>query len=375
MKFRVDRNAMTDAVLWASRTLPTKSTQPLLTGLHLVADKQGLTLSGSDADVSAQANLEAAVGEPGTVLVPGRLLADITRSLPSTTIEFVIEGSRAEITCGKSSFSIPTMPVAEYPPLPQMPEVSGVVEGAEFANAISQVAVASSRDETLPAFTGIKVDIDGSTITMAATDRYRLAVRELHWRPTSTSINTHALIPAKFLSESAKSLAHNKEVSLAFTGTSEGIIGISSDERQSTSRVLAADFPKYQSLLPNESTSVAQISAATLIEAVKRVSLVLDREAPVKIHFTDGEAVISGGGGSGEIAEAHEAIECSLNGEAITIAFNHQFLLDGLNAIDASVAVIAMTQPHKPAIITGAKEIDGEAFEAFKYLLMPIRQP
>lgn len=375
MKFRVDRDAMTDAVLWASRTLPTKSTQPLLTGLHLVADKQGLVLSGSDADVSAQASLDAAVGEAGTVLIPGRLLADITRSLPSATIEFVIEGSRAQITCGKSSFSIPTMPVAEYPPLPQMPDVSGVIEGSEFATAISQVAVASSRDETLPAFTGIKVDVDGSTITMAATDRYRLAVRELHWRPTSTSINTHALIPAKFLSDSAKSLAHNKEVSLAFSGTNEGIVGISSDDRKTTSRLLAADFPKYQSLLPNESTSVAQISTSILIEAVKRVSLVLDREAPVKIHFTDGEAIISGGGGSGEIAEAHEAIECSLNGEAITIAFNHQFLLDGLGAIDAQIAVIAMTQPHKPAIITGAKEIDGESFEGFKYLLMPIRQP
>lgn len=375
VKFRVDRDAMTDAVLWASRTLPTKSTQPLLTGLHLVADKQGLVLSGSDADVSAQASLDAAVGEAGTVLIPGRLLADITRSLPSATIEFVIEGSRAQITCGKSSFSIPTMPVAEYPPLPQMPDVSGVIEGSEFATAISQVAVASSRDETLPAFTGIKVDVDGSTITMAATDRYRLAVRELHWRPTSTSINTHALIPAKFLSDSAKSLAHNKEVSLAFSGTNEGIVGISSDDRKTTSRLLAADFPKYQSLLPNESTSVAQISTSILIEAVKRVSLVLDREAPVKIHFTDGEAIISGGGGSGEIAEAHEAIECSLNGEAITIAFNHQFLLDGLGAIDAQIAVIAMTQPHKPAIITGAKEIDGESFEGFKYLLMPIRQP
>ena len=366
---------MADAVLWASRTLPTKSTQPLLTGLHLVADKQGLVLSGSDADVSAQANLDAAVGETGTVLIPGRLLADITRSLPSSTIEFVIEGSRAEITCGKSSFSIPTMPVAEYPPLPQMPEVSGVVEGSEFASAISQVAIASSRDETLPAFTGIKVDVNGSTITLAATDRYRLAVRELHWRPVSTSIDTHALIPAKFLSDSAKSLAHNKEISISFAGATDGIVGISSDDRQTTSRLLAADFPKYQSLLPNESTSVAQISTSTLIEAVKRVSLVLDREAPVKIHFSDGEAVISGGGGSGEIAEAHEAIECSLNGETITIAFNHQFLLDGLSAIDAQVAVIAMTQPHKPAIITGAKEVDGEAFDAFKYLLMPIRQP
>lgn len=376
VKFRVDRDAMTDAVLWASRTLPSKSTQPLLTGLHLVADKQGLVFSGSDADVSARASLDAAVGEPGTVLVPGRLLADITRSFPSAaTIEFVVDGARIAITCGKSSFTIPTMPVAEYPPLPAMPEVSGTVTGSDFAAAVAQVVVASSRDETLPAFTGIKVDVEGSTITMAATDRYRLAVREFDWSPQSTSISTHALIPAKFMFDTAKALAHNSSVSLAFTSSSEGLIGIAGDHRQTTSRLLAADFPKYQTLLPSESTSVAQISTAVLIEAVKRVSLVLDREAPVKIHFTNGEAIISGGGGSGEIAEARENVECALAGDDVTIAFNHQFLLDGLGAIDAPVAVISMTAPHRPAIITGAKEIDAEQLDTFKYLLMPIRQP
>lgn len=376
MKFRVDRDAMTDAVLWASRTLPSKSTQPLLTGLHLVADKQGLVFSGSDADVSARASLDAAVGEPGTVLVPGRLLADITRSFPSAaTIEFVVDGARIAITCGKSSFTIPTMPVAEYPPLPAMPEVSGTVTGSDFAAAVAQVVVASSRDETLPAFTGIKVDVEGSTITMAATDRYRLAVREFDWSPQSTSISTHALVPAKFMFDTAKALAHNSSVSLAFTSSSEGLIGIAGDHRQTTSRLLAADFPKYQTLLPSESTSVAQISTAVLIEAVKRVSLVLDREAPVKIHFTNGEAIISGGGGSGEIAEARENVECALAGDDVTIAFNHQFLLDGLGAIDAPVAVISMTAPHRPAIITGAKEIDAEQLDTFKYLLMPIRQP
>ena len=376
VKFRVDRDAMTDAVLWASRTLPSKSTQPLLTGLHLVADKQGLVFSGSDADVSARASLDAAVGEPGTVLVPGRLLADITRSFPSAaTIEFVVDGARIAITCGKSSFTIPTMPVAEYPPLPAMPEVSGTVTGSDFAAAVAQVVVASSRDETLPAFTGIKVDVEGSTITMAATDRYRLAVREFDWSPQSTSISTHALVPAKFMFDTAKALAHNSSVSLAFTSSSEGLIGIAGDHRQTTSRLLAADFPKYQTLLPSESTSVAQISTAVLIEAVKRVSLVLDREAPVKIHFTNGEAIISGGGGSGEIAEARENVECALAGDDVTIAFNHQFLLDGLGAIDAPVAVISMTAPHRPAIITGAKEIDAEQLDTFKYLLMPIRQP
>ena len=374
MKFQVDRDLMADAVTWASRTLPSKSTQPLLTGLHLVAEKSTLTLSGSDADVSGQATLQADVEQPGTVLVPGRLLADITRSLPTSKIQFNLNNNRIDITCGRSSFTIPTMPVNEYPPLPVMPEITGTISGDEIANAIAQVATAASRDETLPAFTGIKIDVEGSVITMAATDRYRLAVREVNWNPVSTSISTHTLIPARFLYDATKSLATNKTVSLAFAAGNEGLFGVSGDNRQTTSRVLAADFPPYRTLLPNESTTIAQVKTSEIIDSVKRVALVLDREAPIKITFGANEAIIHGGGGSGELAAAQEAIEAVTTGEEISIAFNHQFLLDGLHAIDAPVANLAMTTPIRPAVITGAKEIGSSSDDSFKYLLMPIRQ-
>ncbi len=374
MKFQVDRDLMADAVSWASRTLPSKSTQPLLTGLHIVASTDGLTLSGSDADVSARAHVDATVIETGTVLVPGRLLADITKSLPSSsTIDIAVEGSRAKITCGRSSFTIPTMPVAEYPPLPTMPDASGTVSGSVLANAVSQVVIAASRDETLPAFTGIKVDVDGSTITLAATDRYRLAVRELQWSPASPSLETHALVPAKFLSESAKSLATGEQVTLALTGN-ESLVGIEGQGRQTTSRMLAADFPKYRTLLPTESTSIAQINTHALIDAVKRVALVLEREIPVRVQFTKNEAIVRGGGSTGELAEAEAFVECALTGDDITIAFNHQYLLDGLSAIDASTAVISMTTAIRPAVITGAEDVDATPDDTFKYLLMPIRQ-
>ena len=374
MKFQVDRDLMADAVTWASRTLPSKSTQPLLTGLHLVAEKSTLTLSGSDADVSGQATLQADVEQPGTVLVPGRLLADITRSLPNSKIQFNLNNNRIDITCGRSSFTIPTMPVNEYPPLPVMPEITGTISGDEIANAIAQVATAASRDETLPAFTGIKIDVEGSLITMAATDRYRLAVREVNWNPVSTSISTHTLIPARFLYDATKSLANNKTISLAFAAGNEGLFGISGDNRQTTSRILAADFPPYRTLLPNESTTIAQVKTSEIIDSVKRVALVLDREAPIKITFGANEAIIHGGGGSGELAAAQEAIEAVTTGEEISIAFNHQFLLDGLHAIDAPVANLAMTTPIRPAVITGAKEIGSASDDSFKYLLMPIRQ-
>lgn len=374
MKFRVDRDAMADAVTWASRNLPSKSTQPLLTGLHLVADKSGLTLSGSDADISGQANVDADVEQPGTVLVPGRLLADITKSLPSAKIEFALNNNRIDITCGRSAFTIPTMPVEEYPALPVMPDITGTISGSEFATAIAQVATAASRDETLPAFTGIKIDVEGSLITLAATDRYRLAVREINWNPVSTSISTHTLIPARFLHDSTKQLATSESISLAFAPNNEGLFGIEGNGRKTTSRVLAADFPPYRTLLPNESTSIAQVKTSELIESVKRVALVLDREAPIKITFKTNEAVVFGGGGSGELAAAQETIEATNSGEEISIAFNHQFLLDGLHAIDSAVAVIAMTTSIRPAVITGASDFGADSNDSFKYLLMPIRQ-
>jgi len=138
--------------------------------------------------------------------------------------------------------------------------------------------------------------------------------------------------------------------------------------------MLAADFPKYRTLLPTESTSIAQINTHALIDAVKRVALVLEREIPVRVQFTKNEAIVRGGGSTGELAEAEAFVECALTGDDITIAFNHQYLLDGLNAIDAATAVISMTTSIRPAVITGADDVDATPDDTFKYLLMPIRQ-
>lgn len=361
-----------DALAWASRGLPTRSPNPLLTGLHLEGSGDQLTLSGSDLDISARVSIEAVIQEAGSVLVPGKLLADIVRSLPNAPIEFSVDGSRANLKCGRSSFSLPTMPVHEYPSLPALPDTSGDISAAELAAAVSQVFVAASRDETLPSFTGIKVDVEGSTITLAATDRYRLAVKELEWSPVNTSISAHALIPAKYLADSAKSLANASTISLGLGSPSDGLVGIEATGRQTTGRMIAADFPKYQGLIPSESTSFARFSTATMLEAVKRVALVIERDSAIKISFTEGEVSITGG--SGDQAEARESFECNFDGEDITIAFNPQYLQDGLSALDSPVAVVSMTAPGKPAVFSGAADLDAPADESFKYLLMPIRQ-
>ena len=179
MKFRLERDVLADSVAWAARTLPSRPSLPVLAGLVITAEGDHLTLSSFDYEVSARVEVDADVQEPGRALVSGRLLADIARSLPAQPVTLTSEGTRVVITCGRSSFTLPTLPIEDYPQLPTMPKASGDIEGALFAAAVGQVAIAAGRDDTLPTLTGIRMEVDGGNIVLAATDRYRLAVREL----------------------------------------------------------------------------------------------------------------------------------------------------------------------------------------------------
>ena len=183
MKFQVERDVLAEAVGWASRALPSRPVIPVLSGLLLEAAADGLTLSCFDYEVSARVEVAAEVAEPGTVLVPGRLLAEITRSLPSLPVEFADDPEGVGLTCGSASFTLVTLPLEEYPDLPELPQVAGTVDGGMLAAAIGQVAPAASRDDTLPMLTGVNIEVEGETMTLVATDRYRLAVRDLPWSP------------------------------------------------------------------------------------------------------------------------------------------------------------------------------------------------
>ncbi|MEV7908299.1 DNA polymerase III subunit beta, partial [Streptomyces anulatus] len=204
MKFRVNRDVLADAVVWAARALPNRPAVPVLSGLLLEADGEDLVLSAFDYDVSARASVEADVAEPGRVLIPGRILAEITRSLPAQPVEIVTDGSEAVLTCGSAEFGLLTMPVEDFPSLPTAPPKIGAVGGGVFAAAVGQVAPASSRDETLPMLTGVRIDIADETVTMAATDRYRIAAREFGWRPEQPGVTAAAMVPARVLVEVAR---------------------------------------------------------------------------------------------------------------------------------------------------------------------------
>lgn len=206
MKFRVSRDVLADAVAWAARVLPSRPVVPVLSGLLLDAADGELCVSAFDYDVSAQARIDAHVAEPGQVLIPGKLLAEISRSLPAEDVEIVTEGQEAVLTCGSAEFGLITMPVEDFPTMPTMPPSIGAIGGGVFASAVGQVAPASSRDDTLPMLTGIRVDIDGDAVAMAATDRYRIAARDFVWRPVSPDASVSAMVPARVLVEVAKSL-------------------------------------------------------------------------------------------------------------------------------------------------------------------------
>jgi DNA polymerase-3 subunit beta len=372
VKFRIDRDALADAVAWTARTLPVRPPVPVLAGMHIDAADR-LTLSAFDYEVSAQVTTDIDVEEPGTALVSGRLLSEICRSLPPHPVELTTDGAKVMLTCGSAKFTLLTMPVEDYPSLPAMPPDAGSVGSDEFAAAVSQVAIAAGRDDTIPMLTGVRVEIEGETVTLASTDRYRLAVRELHWKPERPDLSAVALVPAKTLADTAKSLTSGAEVSIALGGTGgtgEGMIGFEGGGRRTTSRLLDGDFVKYRSLLPSEYAGNAEVQTSGFIEAVKRVSLVAERNTPVRLSFRQGEVILEAG--TGDEAQAVEALEATLEGDDIDIAFNPGFLLDGLAAIGSDIARLSFTTPTKPAVLTGKPPADG-ANPNYRYLIMPVR--
>jgi DNA polymerase-3 subunit beta len=345
----------------------------VLAGLLLKAEEGALSLSSFDYEVSARVSVDAEVDEEGTVLVSGRLLADICRALPNRPVEISTDGVRATVVCGSSRFTLHTLPVEEYPALPQMPSATGTVPGEVFASAAAQVAIAAGRDDTLPVLTGVRIEIEGDKVTLASTDRYRFAVREFLWKPENPEASAVALVPAKTLLDTAKALTGGDSVILALSGSGagEGLIGFEGAGRRTTTRLLEGDLPKYRSLFPTEFNSVAVIETAPFVEAVKRVALVAERNTPVRLSFEQGVLILEAG--SSDDAQAVERVDAQLEGDDVSIAFNPTFLLDGLSAIDSPVAQLSFTTSTKPALLSGKPAVDAEADEAYKYLIMPVR--
>ncbi|MFF5054414.1 DNA polymerase III subunit beta [Micromonospora sp. NPDC000663] len=374
MKFRVERDALAEAVAWTAKSLPNRPSVPVLAGVMLRVTDGNLRVSGFDYEVSSQVTVEVQGDADGAALVSGRLLAEITKALPAKPVDIAAVGAHLELVCGSARFTLPTMPVEDYPALPEMPQSAGTVDAAAFATAVAQVAVAAGRDETLPMMTGVRVELAGDTLSMLATDRYRLALREIQWRPDDPEVSINALVPARTLNDTAKALGPlGGEVTLALAqgAAGEGMVGLAGGTRRTTSRLLdGANYPPVRSLFPATHNAEARVPVSTLIEVVKRVALVAERATPVLLSFSADGLVVEAGGS--EEARASEAMEATFTGDPLTIGFNPQYLIDGLANLGSQTAMLSFVDAFKPAVISPAGE-DGEVIPGYRYLIMPIR--
>jgi DNA polymerase III subunit beta len=385
VKIRLERDVLAEAVQWAARSLPLRPSVPILAGLLVRAESEGVTFSSFDYETSAQIHVIAAVADEGQALVSGRLLADISRSLPAKPVDIAADDTKMELICGSARFTLQTLPVADYPSLPAMPEATGTVPSAAFAQAVSQVVVAAGRDELLPVFTGVRVEIDDDTISLLATDRYRMALKELTWNPSRSQISATALVPAKVLSETSRSMTAGEEIALSLTdgGPGDGIIGFEghgpAGQRQTTTRLLDGEFPKVRHIMDTPALMNVRVSTTEAISAAKRVALVAERNTSLRMLI--GEGFVTLEAATGDQAQASEAIEATIEqpgggDPAVTAAgFNPSYLLDGLGAFDTPYVNFGFTAPSKPCQLTGMDSLDSNPRTDYRHVIMLMRLP
>ena len=372
MKFLVERDPLIDAVNWVARSLSVRPIQTSLLGIVINVDDV-ITFTSSNLETTTEAVIKADILEKGRVLVPGRLLADIARALPDKPITFALEGTRVLVNAGSAKFQLPTLPVEEFPPLPQFPAAAGTIDSNLFAEGVSQVAIAAGKDESLVKLTGVHIEVKGKNILMAATDRYRLAVKELTWNPSKADIENTILVRARTISELAKSLSGSGKVTFALADgdSKERLYGFKTDDKTLTSRTLDEVLPPFRQLLSTESAADVTIEVGPFLDAVHRVALVTDKTVPLRLNFSNNTLRLEAG--TSEEAQATEELEINYQGEAIDIAFNPTVLSDGLTALGTTYVNIAFTGSNKPAMFTGQNKVDGKADSSFRYLLMPMR--
>ncbi|MFB7514218.1 DNA polymerase III subunit beta [Streptomyces sp. NPDC056144] len=368
MEFRIDSDVLTDAVAWAARVLPARSPMPVLGGLLLETTGGGLRVSGLDHEASAQVEVAADVSAPGRVLVLGRRLLDICKVLPRAEVELAVEGSRLAVVSGDARFGLSLLPLDDYPAPPALPEVRGRVDGDAFAAAVAQVAVAAGRDDALPVLTGIRLALDGATMTLAATDRYRYAVRTLEWYPdfgkgAAPAGAADVVVPARRLTEIARSLAGAGAARIALdTGT----VGFERDGLRTTTRLIDGRLPRHDKLFALGDHALAITERAALAEAVKRVAVVTEGDSPVQLTFSATGVHLQAGY---EDDVASQRLPATLTGaESTTVAFNPAYLLDALGSLAGAPEVrFHLLGPGQRALLTDAPE------PTHRHLLMSVK--
>ena len=375
MKFQVNRDVLSEAVSFAVKMLPARTTLPILAGVLIEANAEGLVFSSFDYEVSTQTKVAATVETPGRVLVSGRLLAEIANRLPNAPVTFESIESRIQVSCGSANFTLLSMPVEEYPTIPQVEGETGVLPAEEFSSAVAQVAVAASRDDVTPVITGVQLEITGNSLSLVATDRYRVAIRDIPWESTGTVSDLTALVPARTMQEIGKTFGHSGNISISITNKDDReLIAFTADNKTVTSLLIKGNFPPVKRLFPEKVENYAVVNTADLIEATRRVKLVVEREAALRFTFANNSLTLEAIGG--EQAQASETIDAVISGPEVVVSLKPDFLLDGLGAVHSEFTRIGFTSVENPAkpgpvLITSQTSKDTPSEDAYRYLLQP----
>ena len=366
MKFSVPHERLLSRLLLAGRAVSTRSAMPSLGGILVTATGGSVELRATDMEVGLSLAVDADVDAEGSALLPGRLLVDVVRSLPSgerVAVELRPEQRDVEITAGTARFHLRTLAAEDFPRLPQLEGDTMAMPAPAFADTVERVARAASRDEVRPILTGILVSAEETTLTMVATDSYRLSVKHTELeQPVGQALEAN--VPARALRELARIVASEEaeEVEIALPGNqvlfrAGGVV--------LSSRLIEGQFPSYKQLIPESFDHEIRLPREELLDAARRVSQLAQRNAPLRLAFSDQELTIAAE--TPDVGDASEAMPAPYSGDALEIAFNPEFLIAGIESVETDEIVVRITSPLRPGLLEPLGSDD------FRYLVMPIR--
>ena len=365
MKISTPRDALLSRLQVAGRAVSTRTAVPSLGGILVEADDGSIALRATDMDLGLVLEVKGSVESAGTALLPGRLLVDVVRTLPSGDVQLALrpEQRDVELTAGTASFHLRTLPPEDFPRLPELAGEPMRLPGTALADTVERVARAASRDEVRPILTGVLVTAEETTLTMVATDSYRLAVKHTELdAPVSQSIEAN--VPARALRELSRIVSGEsiEEVEIALLANqvvfrAGGVV--------LSSRLIEGQFPSHRQLIPDSFEHEVRLPRAELLEVTRRIGQLAQRNAPLRLAFSEGEVVIAAE--TPEVGDAREAMPAPFGGEPLEIAFNPEFLIAGIESIDSEELVLRLTSPLRPGLLRPLERED------FSYLVMPIR--
>jgi DNA polymerase-3 subunit beta len=364
MKAIVQRDELAQKLGIVARAVSTRASVQILSGVLLRAEAGRLHLAATDMELSLRSSVEAQVDGDGAVVVPGRLLVDLVRLLPDSevTIEHRAEESVVHVKSGPSASTLHTYAAEDFPRLPDLDAVGTfTVDRESLLDTVSRVARSASRDESRPVLTGILVRFEGGKLVMAATDSYRLSVKETELDVDIPELE--AIIPARALAELSRIAQAADGVEL---GVHENQVVFAADDVWLTSRRIDGQFPNYKQLLPETFEHDVTLPRGEVLDVVRRVGVMVQRTSPIQLRFAEGELTVFAR--TQDVGEAKESLPIQFSGDPLEIGFNAEFLREGIESIGADEIQLRLISPLRPAVIEGGEDDP-------TYLIMPIRLP